>query len=71
MLVLTRRVDEDILIGDNIVIRVGKIKGNRVTLGIEAPSDMRILRGEICNHEVDSHAGSDRQQRANAVPGQM
>lgn len=47
MLVLTRKVGESICIGDNITIVVTKSAGNRVTLGIEAPRDVRIIRGEL------------------------
>lgn len=47
MLVLSRKVGQEILIGENVRITVTKVSGNRVTLGIEAPDDVRILRGEL------------------------
>jgi len=47
MLVLSRKASDSILIGDNIRITVDRISGNRVTLGIDAPKDVRILRGEV------------------------
>lgn len=47
MLVLTRKSDEQIRIGDDIVITVLRTKGKAVRLGIEAPGHMRVLRGEI------------------------
>lgn len=47
MLVLTRKVGERIHIGDDITLVVTKSAGNRVTLGIEAPKDVRIIRGEL------------------------
>ena len=47
MLVLTRKTDETIRIGDDIVITVLRTKGKAVRLGIEAPGDKRVLRGEI------------------------
>ena len=47
MLVLTRRAGERISIGDNIEIVVRRVTGNRVTLGVEAPRDIRILRSEL------------------------
>ena len=46
MLVLSRRPNEAVLIDGAITIEVLKIRGNRVTLGIKAPSDVRILRSE-------------------------
>lgn len=47
MLVLTRKVGEEILIGDRINVKVIEISGNKVKLGIEAPAEMRIYREEI------------------------
>ena len=47
MLVLTRRVDESITIGDNIVVTVLGIEGDRVKLGIAAPRDILSLRQEM------------------------
>jgi len=47
MLVLTRKQNEKIRIGDSIVITVVKMKGKAVRLGIEAPRDVNILRGEL------------------------
>ena len=47
MLVLTRKLGEEILIGDDIKLIVSRIAGNRVTIGIKAPGDVTILRGEL------------------------
>jgi len=47
MLILTRRSNERIHIGDDVVLVVLGIENNRVKLGIEAPSDVAILREEI------------------------
>lgn len=47
MLVLTRRTDESVLIGDQeVVIRILEIRGNRVRIGIEAPTEIPIRREE-------------------------
>ena len=47
MLVLTRKVGEEILIGDRINVKVIEVSGSKVKLGIEAPADLRIYRKEI------------------------
>lgn len=47
MLVLSRKAGQELVIGDNIRITINKLSGNRVTLGIEAPDDIRIVRGEL------------------------
>jgi carbon storage regulator len=47
MLVLERRRDERIMIGDDITIRVVEIRGDKVRLGIEAPKEIRVDREEI------------------------
>jgi carbon storage regulator CsrA len=52
MLVLSRKEGEKLVIGDNITLVVSKISGNRVTLGIEAPVDVKIFRGELSDATV-------------------
>lgn len=47
MLVLTRKSDESINIGDDITITVVEIKGNSVRLGIMAPASLKIYRKEL------------------------
>lgn len=47
MLVLSRKRDERIVIGDNIVITVVEVRGDKVRLGIEAPSEVPVHRQEI------------------------
>lgn len=47
MLVLSRKTNETIKIGDNIEIRILEVKGDTVRIGIEAPKNIDILRGEL------------------------
>ncbi|WP_287030011.1 carbon storage regulator CsrA [Pseudomonas sp. UBA6310] len=47
MLILTRRVGETILIGDDITITVMGIKGGQVRIGIDAPKDVAIARDDM------------------------
>ncbi|MDC0274366.1 MAG: carbon storage regulator CsrA [Planctomycetaceae bacterium] len=50
MLVLSRKKNERIVIGENIVITVVEVRGDRVRLGIEAPQEVPIHRSEV--HEA-------------------
>ena len=47
MLVLSRQRDESIIIGDNIVITIVDIRGDKVRLGIEAPTEIPVHRREV------------------------
>ena len=47
MLILTRRLGESIVIGDNIVVTVSDIKNGQIKLGIDAPKDVIICREEV------------------------
>ncbi len=47
MLVLSRQRDESIIIGDNIVITIVDIRGDKVRLGIEAPKEVPVHRQEV------------------------
>jgi carbon storage regulator len=62
MLVLSRKTEQVICVGNNVEITVLGVQGGRVRLGIEAPRDVRIRRGELeafdPPDESDSHAGA-------------
>jgi carbon storage regulator len=47
MLVLSRKPGEKVVIGNGITVTVVEAQGHRVRLGIDAPADVRILRGEL------------------------
>ena len=47
MLVLTRNRDEKIMIGDNIIITIVEIRGDKVRIGIEATKDVSVHREEV------------------------
>jgi carbon storage regulator len=62
MLVLTRKTQERIQIGDNVTITVVRIKGNTVRVGIEAPQEIRVVRGELAEREkADASSGDSRE----------
>ena len=47
MLILTRRVGETLMIGDNVTVTVLGVKGNQVRVGVNAPKDVAVHREEI------------------------
>ena len=53
MLVLARRSNETIQIGDDITVTILQIKGNQVRIGIDAPGDVGIWREELLELEVE------------------
>ncbi len=57
MLILTRRVNETLMIGDGITITVLGVKGGQVRLGINAPRDVAIHREEVL-HRLSGDGGS-------------
>ncbi|MBP85424.1 MAG: carbon storage regulator [Planctomycetaceae bacterium] len=63
MLVLSRKVGQKLVIDDNITIVINRIAGNRVSIGIEAPNDVHIMRGEldkIRREFAEGDAGSEQ-----------
>jgi carbon storage regulator len=62
MLVLSRKEMQTILIGENVTLHIVAIDGGRVRIGIDAPSDVKILRGELKSgtHDKDSSGRNDQ-----------
>ncbi len=52
MLVLTRKLQETIKIGDQVTIHILRVKGNTVRLGIDAPRQIRVMRGELADKQT-------------------
>jgi carbon storage regulator len=69
MLVLSRKESEKIMLGDSIVLTIVRVSGDRVRLGIEAPSDMLILRTELepANQQSQSEKISNSKPRQKAA----
>ncbi|MGA8277114.1 MAG: carbon storage regulator CsrA [Rhodanobacteraceae bacterium] len=62
MLILTRRVGETLMVGDEVTVTVLGVKGNQVRIGINAPKDVAVHREEIyqrIKRERDSGAAGD------------
>ena len=49
MLILSRKVDEKIKIGDNITITLIEVRGDQVKIGVEAPKNVKVFRQEVFN----------------------
>ena len=60
MLVVTRKIGERIVIGDNVTITVVRIAGGMVRIGIEAPSNYSIVRRELLDPESPGASHDDR-----------
>jgi carbon storage regulator len=59
MLVLTRRVGQQILVDEQIVLTICSISRNRVSVGIEAPASVPVLRAELADHPSLPKAAQD------------
>jgi carbon storage regulator len=60
MLILTRRVGESLMIGDDVTITVLGVKGNQVRIGVKAPKEVAVHREEILNRIEEASAESER-----------
>ena len=47
MLILSRKIDQKIRIGDDIILTIIDVKGDQVKIGVEAPSDVKVYRQEV------------------------
>jgi len=65
MLVLSRKLNERIIIGDDIVISVVEVRGDQVKLGIEAPRTVKVYRQEVFD------AIQDENRRAAEIPATL
>jgi carbon storage regulator CsrA len=62
MLVLSRRIGQKLVIGDQVTVTINRVSGNRVSLGIEAPPNVRVVRSELRQAlldvlHADDHSG--------------
>lgn len=60
MLILTRKSDESIIIGNNIIVKVLRIQGNQVHIGINAPREISVYRREIYEQVMNENRNALR-----------
>ncbi len=61
MLVLARKLDESIVIGDNIIVKVISVDKGIVKLGIDAPKDISIVRSELLEDVKDLNIAASKE----------
>jgi carbon storage regulator len=54
MLILSRKEAEKVYLGNDIVLTIIRVAGDKVRIGIEAPSNVRVLRNELQKHDEQS-----------------
>jgi carbon storage regulator len=65
MLILTRKHNESIMVGDNIEIVVLEIKGDQIKLGVQAPKNVKVHRGEVYKEIQDENKQAANSNRVN------
>lgn len=68
MLVLTRKSRDTIRIGDNVTVTILRVKGNTVRVGIEAPREVRVVRGELPDDFKEGGATEPEEEEATGSP---
>lgn len=68
MLVLTRKINQSIMIGDQVEISILAVSGDKIRLGINAPRDVPVFRREVYESIQDSDADEDEDENQDEGP---
>ncbi|MCY4200098.1 MAG: carbon storage regulator CsrA [Gammaproteobacteria bacterium] len=69
MLILTRRLGESVLIGDQIRVKVLSVRGAQVRLGIDAPRDVQVNRDEVVDPDLKDEREAAREASQQSTRG--
>ena len=67
MLVLARKLNESIILGDNIIVKVISVEKGVVKLGIDAPREISIIRSELLEDVKDSNIAASKSTDINTI----
>ena len=69
MLILTRRVGETLMVGDDVTVTVLGVKGNQVRIGVNAPKEVSVHREEIYLRIQEEKAGGVQEEKTGDADG--
>jgi carbon storage regulator len=71
MLILTRRVGETVMIGNDVTVTILGVKGNQVRVGINAPKNVAVHREEIYERIKREHQGESQSEPHDSEPAEF
>ncbi len=69
MLILSRKINEKIKIGEDITLTIIEVRGEQVKVGVEAPKDVKVFRQEVFNAIQSENKAAAESQNLSALSG--